>query len=193
MQAPYTREDLNALLGACAVGTAKGLRDRALVLTLLDTGLRAAEVVSLRVGDVNMRTGVAVVMGKGRKQRQVRVGSKARSAILRYLAARPSAIASDLLWTGYNRHGMKESGRLDVHGLQTFLVRLGVRAGVYPCAPHRFRRTFALWCLRDGCDLHSLRLMMGHADLTVLQRYLALSGEDIERAHRAHSPADKML
>ena len=62
-----------------------------------------------------------------------------------------------------------------------------------PCAPHRFRRTFTLWCLRDGMDLHSLRMLMGHSSLAVLQRYLALAGEDVERAHKAHSPADKLL
>ena len=73
------------------------------------------------------------------------------------------------------------------------LYRLGKRTGVRPCDPHRFRRTFALWCLRDGMDLHSLRVLMGHADLSILQRYLALAGEDIERAHIAHSPVDTLL
>jgi integrase/recombinase XerD len=71
--------------------------------------------------------------------------------------------------------------------------RLGEKAGVIPCYPHRFRRTFALWCLRDGMDLHSLRVLMGHSSLAVLQRYLALAGEDIERAHKLHSPVDKVL
>jgi integrase/recombinase XerD len=68
-----------------------------------------------------------------------------------------------------------------------------VLAGVEPCAPHRFRRTFALWCLRDGMDLHSLRMLMGHSTLAVLQRYLALAGEDLERVHKQHSPADRLL
>jgi len=72
-------------------------------------------------------------------------------------------------------------------------VRPGRAAGVRPCAPHRFRRTFALWCLRDGMDLHSLRLLMGHSNLTVLQRYLALASGDVERAHIAHSPVDNLL
>ena len=64
---------------------------------------------------------------------------------------------------------------------------------VFPALPHRFRRTFALWMLRDGCDLHSLRMLMGRSSLAVLQRYLALSGVDVERAHAAHSPADNLL
>jgi integrase/recombinase XerD len=73
------------------------------------------------------------------------------------------------------------------------LYGLGKGTGVQPCSPHRSRRLFALWCLRDGMDLHSLRVIMGHSDLSVLQRYLALAGEDIERAHKAHSPVDKLL
>ena len=49
-----------------------------------------------------------------------------------------------------------------------------------------------LWCLRGGMDLHSLRLWMSHSTLAVLQRYLALAGEDVEQAHVAHSPVDRL-
>ena len=136
---------------------------------------------------------LAVVMGKGGKQRQVRMGTKARAAIVRMLGYRENADASAPLWAGYDGLRGQEAGALSVHGLQTMLRRLGRAAGVEPCAPHRFRRTFALWCLRDGMDLHSLRMLMGHSSLAVLQRYLALAGEDVERAHKAHSPADKLL
>jgi len=61
-----------------------------------------------------------------------------------------------------------------------------------PCHPHRFRRTFALWWIRDGTDLHALRLLMGHRSLAVLQRYLPLAREDIESAHKIHSPVDNL-
>ena len=54
-------------------------------------------------------------------------------------------------------------------------------------------RAFALWCARDGVDLHSRRLPMGHSSLAVLQRCLALAGEDIERTHKLHSPVEKLL
>jgi len=122
----------------------------------------------------------------------VRVGAKARGAIIRMMGYRPQAKAGDALWPAFDAQG-RERGALTLSGLQTALRRLGARAGVVPSGPHRFRRTFALWCLRDGMDLHSLRLLMGHSDLTVLQRYLALAGEDVERAHAAHSPADRLL
>jgi integrase/recombinase XerD len=189
---PFTREDIGKLLAVCNTKTVLGGRNAAIVLTLLDTGLRAAEFCSLRIGDVNMRTGVTLVMGKGQKQRQVRIGNKARGAILRMLAYRSDARPGEPLWMAYSLQ-TRERGALSVHGLQSAIIRLGRAAGVRPCGPHRFRRTFALWCLRDGMDLEHLRKLMGHSTLAVLQRYLALTGEDIERAHAAHSPADNML
>ena len=189
---PFESEDVRRLLESCDRGSAIGARNYAIVLTLLDTGLRASELASLRVGDLDMRTGLATVFGKGEKQRTVRAGTKARSAIQHMLACRRDLEDGDPLWVAYGLPG-SETGPLSVHGLQSMLTRLGRRAGVAPCAPHRFRRTFALWMLRDGCDLHSLRMLMGHSSLDVLQRYLELGGEDIERAHIAHSPGDRIL
>ena len=190
--APFSADDIRRLLNRCEQATAIGARNHAIVATLLDTGLRATELASLRIGHVDMRSGLTSVFGKGGKQRQVRVGSRARSTLLRMLAYRDGLEPDGALWVGYDAQG-RERGALTVSGLQTVLVRLGARAGVKPCGPHRFRRTFALWCLRDGMDLHSLRMLMGHSSLDVLQRYLALAGEDIERAHIAHSPVDKLL
>ena len=189
---PFTPEGVRKLLAKCNRNAAMGARDCAIVLTLLDSGLRAAEFCNVRIGDLNMRSGLTTVLGKGQKQRTVRVGSKARAAIMRMLGFRRQIRASDPLWA--TCHGNDcESRALSKHGLQKMLRRLGRKAGVTPCAAHRFRRTFALWCLRDGMDLHSLRMLMGHSSPVVLQRYLALAGEDIERAHLAHSPVDRLL
>ena len=62
-----------------------------------------------------------------------------------------------------------------------------------PCDPHRLYRTFALWCLRDGMDVHSLNLLMGHTSLAFLQRPPGLAVEVMERPHRLHSPVDNLL
>jgi integrase/recombinase XerD len=178
---PFSPEDICKLLKVCNRKTDTGLRNYAIMLCLLDSGLRLAEFASLRLSDVNMRTGIVRVRkGKGGKQRQTRFGAKARGALVRFLGTRQCE-PGEPLWG------------LSARGIQIMLYRLGKRTGVLPCGPHRFRRTFALWCLRDGMDLHSLRVLMGHSDLSILQRYLALAGEDIERAHIAHSPVDTLL
>ncbi|MGQ9677415.1 MAG: tyrosine-type recombinase/integrase [Chloroflexota bacterium] len=189
---PFTVDDIQRLLAACERQTPRGARDYAIVLSLLDSGLRAAEFTSLKIGDLDMRSGLVTVIGKGRKQRQVRLGAKARAAIIRMLGYRGEVARTDPLWTAYSWDDVA-TGPLSQHGLRSVLQRLGKNAGVMPCSPHRFRRTFALWCLRDGMDIYDLAHLMGHSSLAVLQRYLALGGEDVERVHRAHSPADRLL
>jgi len=179
---PFSREDIEALLAACQGEFA--LRDQAIVLCLLDSGLRAAEFVDMNVGDVD-RDGMVRVHGKGMKDRFVRLGAQARKALLKYLAKR-KAKAGEPLWAG-------QQGRLTTSGLYQVVRRLGNRAGVKDCYTHRFRRTFAVWALRGGMNVHHLRAILGHADLNMALRYLALVKEDIAEAHKQASPVNHFL
>lgn len=180
MQPRFTSEEVKALL-ALSDSSPRGLRHRAIILGLLDSGLGASEFVSLKVDDVDMRTGLMTVVRKGNEHRRVRFGVKTRKGILKYLAGGKQG--SEALWRA-------QRGPLTLRGLESICKRLGEKAGV-KCHPHRFRRTFALCCLGDGLD--SLRLLMGHSALAVLQRYLALAVEDIESAQKPHSPVDNPL
>ena len=83
--------------------------------------------------------------------------------------------------------------RLTANGLRQIVTRIGERAGVAHCHPHTFRRTFALWSLRGGMDVHTLAALMGHADIHVLKQYLALTGSDLQRAHKEAGPVDRMF
>lgn len=190
--APFAPDDVQRLLAVCDRATAIGARNYAAVLMLLDTGLRVAELASLKIGQVDMRSGMVRVFGKGQKERTIRAGSKARAGILRMLGYRAGVQTGDPLWIAYDVQG-REVGALSVHGLQIMVQRLGRLAGVRPCGPHRFRRTFATWCLADGMDIEHLRRLMGHSSLAVLLKYLSLSNKDLERAHLEHSPVDRLL
>lgn len=181
---PFTRDDIAALLKACDQGRYK-LRDRAMILCLLDTGLRASEFVAMNVGDVD-QSGMVKVMGKGKKERYVRLGARARKAMLRYLAARDEARPGAPLWAG-------NKGRLTTSGLFQVMKRTGKRAGVWPVGPHRFRRTFATWSAKAGIDAHSLRFLLGHETLDVARHYVAMVKADIEEAHKRTSPVDNFL
>jgi len=182
---PFSREEVEKLLAACGKDL-WGLRDRAMILCLLDTGLRASEFVAMNVGDVSSKDGMVKVYGKGKKERFVRLGAQSRKAVLRYLAERGETQPGDPLWVG-------RKGRLTTSGLFQAMKRLGKRAGVWPVGPHRFRRTFAVWCLRGGMDPYSLKALMGHADLQMVQQYLKLVREDVEAAHKQASPVDRLL
>ena len=190
---PYSPDEVQSLLSACDRLTLTGARNYAILLTLLDTGLRAAELLSLRINSFDPDTGLTRIMGKGRKEREVRMGVKARQALRRYLILRKDYRRDDPLWAMLDFKGGATQLPLQMRGLQMMLWRLGDETNVHPCSPHRFRRTFALWCLRSGMDVFSLKLLMGHSTLSTALRYLDLNGQDVERAHKAHSPADGLL
>lgn len=176
-----SKEDVQKLLAVCLAG-----RDRCLLMALLDTGCRAGEFVALDIEDLDLATGaVQVRRGKGGKPRTVYLGAKTRRLLLRYLRSHPPTGA---LWLSLNT-----GQRLTIEGLRMLLRRLGKRASVAHCHPHTFRRTFALWSLRAGMNIYVLQRLMGHEDLTVLRRYLALVEADLQAAHARYGPVDAFL
>lgn len=180
----FAPEDVRKLLRACTTA-----RDVALVMFMLDTGLRASEIVALTVGDVDRATGaVQVKQGKGRKDRVVFLGAKTLRVLHKYLRGRAGLAPAAPLWLTEKR---KE--QLTLSGLEKFCDRLEARSGVKYCHPHTFRRTFALWSLRAGMNVYALQQLMGHSDLTVLRRYLNLVETDLADAHRQYGAVDSML
>lgn len=153
---------------------------------MLDTGCRAQEFVDLDLEDVNVVSGeVHIKHGKGDKSRVVFLGQKAKRALKVYLYQRSDP--NPALWIN------DEQNRLSYSGLRQIIRRRAKRAGVKEPALHSFRRAFAINMLRSGVDIYSLRQLMGHADIQVLQRYLKLEPSDLAAAHQRGSPVDKSL
>jgi integrase/recombinase XerD len=184
----FSAEHVKALLSACE-HSAEPERDRAIVLTLLDTGVRAAELCNLTLDDLDRATGALQVRrGKGGKGRVVYLGARAKRALLRYLLNRTHEPATAPLFPSQTT-----GQRLTPNSLLLLCRRLGQRADVPNCHPHTFRRTFALESLRAGMDLARLAGLMGHADLQIVRQYLALVEHDLADAHRQHGPVDALL
>ena len=193
-QEPLEPADLNAvraMIADCAVALNKadckflGIRDKAILLMLLDTGLRASELLSLTPGNINPVTGVIqLIQGKGGKSRTVYIGRKARQALRRYLR---EVNPDGFLWVNISGEPLTRSG------LRQMLQERAKRAGVAYQTAHSFRRLFALSMLRAGVDIYSLQLLMGHADIQVLRRYLKLTDQDTLAAHIKGSPVDKLV
>lgn len=164
-------------------------RDRALLLFLLDSGARLGETAALTVADVDLASGRVRLrtQTKSRRPRTVYLGNVAAGAMAAWLRERPAA-PHDALWTA--AVGDAAITRI---GVQEIVKRAGRRVGVKPCAPHRFRRTFAAWSLRSGADVAAVAEMLGHSDVGMLKHYAALIDDDLKRAHDVHSPADNFL
>ena len=171
------------MLSTCDT-TFLGKRNRAILLCLLDTGLRARELLSIDLQDVNLITGsITLRQGKGGKPRTVFVGKESRKAVRSYLRERNDNLHA--LWLTDC-----PSKRLAYGGLRALLERHASLAGIEAPSAHDFRRAFALTMLRNGTDLVSLARLMGHTNLKVLQRYLKQLPDDLQEAHRRGSPVD---
>lgn len=179
-------EDVKAMLETCG-GNFTGVRDKAILLCLLDSGARAREFLALNISDVDFVSGaVDIRKGKGGKSRTVFVGKKSRKALRAYIRLRGDV--DPALWV------TKDNGtRLAVPSLRQLLTRRAELAGVAMASAHDFRRSFALALLRAGVDIFSIQKLMGHAGLDVLRRYLAQNDEDARIAHDKGSPVDGVL
>ncbi len=203
----FTKEELEKIMKACVymreaqTETRKKFtmrrpsahRDQAIVLVLLDTGLRATELCSLIVNDVDLKTGKVTVRhgvaggAKGGKGRTVYLGKVARKAVWRYLAGREDGDdpKASLFISHADRPFNKDS-------LRVLINRLGERAEVQKTYPHKFRHTFAITYLRSGGDVFTLQSLLGHGTLDMVRHYAQIAEVDVEQAHRKASPADNM-
>lgn len=184
--APVELSDVRKLINVCQ-GDFLGLRDRAIFLTLLDTGARAREFLAVNLRQVNLTVGsILIAHGKGAKPRTVYTSRKTRKAIRSYLRIRFDD--SEALWITDD-----SKKRLSYSGLRGMIVRRSKEAGVSPHPGlHDFRRGFALECLRNGMDLMSVATLLGHSDLKTVRRYLRLVDDDLRNAHNKYSPVDSL-
>lgn len=178
------REDFWKLVGACDPQTNKGRRDVAILLFLLDTGVRAGELCGLTRENVDLRARTARVIGKARRFRTVFFGVETALAMNRYDKRRPRGYDSTYFFTGHR------DKPLTVFGLRQLVVRLGHKTGVAgPLNPHSFRHTMATNYLRNGGDPATLQRILGHTDIsTTIRNYSHLVTDDLRAAHERFSP-----
>lgn len=126
-------------------------------------------------------------MGKGAKERVVRIGKTTQKAILRYLLMRTDPYPC--LWVTEERRPLKGKG------VQMAIKRLCHRANIKDTTPgpHTFRHTSAINYLRNGGDVFTLQVMLGHSTLQMTRRYVStLGADDLFRVHQKASPVDNL-
>jgi len=185
---PYSPEEVGKILSVCDERSALGARDRAIVLLLLDCGLRLNELVQLELGDVDFEEQrIRVRCGKGNKQRVVRFGERAKEAVWDYV--------------GYYRGGeegqlfrsSKAGQPLTRNLVRVRMQRLGRVSGVPKTHAHRFRHTFATWAIENDARELDVQYLLGHSTPAMVRRYSATyNAEKAARAHARWSPGDML-
>jgi integrase len=158
--------DIAKLLNA-----ADTVRDKLVVSMLADTGLRRAELCSVRWGDVDLERDTIRVWGKGAKQRVVRYGPATRQLLELWHQDSGTNVSGPVL-------AMKPTG------LQDVLKRLATQTGI-KCNPHAFRRTFACESVRNGLNVFYVQSLLGHSSLTMTRIYCdQVNSEDAIKAYK---------
>lgn len=173
---PFSAVEIDRMRSVCSRPL-----DRAIIETLLSSGVRRKELCNLKVTDVDLDKRILTVRhGKGGKDRIVYISDVAAEHIRIYLSKRK--IKSDVLFVSQISKAEYTPG-----GMLEMVVRIGAKAQVEGAYPHRFRRTFATEMFRRGMDIHAISKLMGHSNIATTQRYIYTADDQLQAEYRKYS------
>ncbi|MFC1916388.1 tyrosine-type recombinase/integrase [Chloroflexota bacterium] len=166
--------------------TFEGIRNKAIILILVDCGLRLGELLNLKILDINMEQQLLKVDGKT-GERVVRFGSTSAKSLKKYLKNRARIDGNnDSLWLTSEGVTLKDSS------VETLFIKLAKKTGIR-VHPHLLRHTFATMWLKNGGDSLMLQRLLGHTTLMMTNRYCQAVGcYDAVEAHKQYSPVDNI-
>jgi len=182
-------EEIRAILGVLAPVNSSNARNQTIIMLLIDTGLRMGELINLKLDDVHMNEGLLKVMGKGKKERIVPMGSNAQRALQRYLFRyRPKPLHSGInnVFLSLLRMPLTENS------IKLVFSRLAKKSGVVRLHAHLCRHTFATRFLINGGDVFTLQQILGHSTLEMVRHYVNLAANHVAIQHQRFSPLDRL-
>ncbi|WP_411844418.1 tyrosine recombinase XerC [Salinicoccus sp. HZC-1] len=178
--------EINALFEGLNQNSSMYNRDSALLELLYATGIRASELLSLKLSNIDFNHSIIKVTGKGGKERVIPFGERASHALQNYIEAHRDAI--DLCGSLWINH---RNGPLTSRGLRYVLdMMVKKSASDFHIHPHKIRHSFATHMLNNGADLRAVQELLGHESLSTTQRYTHVSKEQLRKTYLKHHPAN---
>lgn len=170
---------------ATALKKISSRRNKVIVRFILDSGVRASELLALNVGDVDFETGVVTILqGKQQKDRLTYIGATTRKDLKKYILECDSTEALFVSERNFNK-------RLTMQGLMSVFRLIQEETGVGVTA-HTLRRTMATKAIENGMNIYVLAKMLGHVDTQMLRKYAVVSRKTIQEQSKQFSVVDHL-
>ncbi|HOP32484.1 MAG TPA: site-specific tyrosine recombinase XerD [Candidatus Hydrothermia bacterium] len=182
-----TEEEVNKLLETPNLDTPKGIRDRAILEFMYATGVRVSELTNLKLQDLLFDEKIARIRGKGGKERIVPFNDYAEKFLLLYIYEARSKIlkkrGEDKVFLNLRGNPISRVSIWKI--LKEYTLKAGISKNIYP---HILRHTFATHMLKNGCDLRTLQLFLGHSSMITTQIYTHLDRKYLREVHKKFHP-----
>ena len=179
--------EIELLLNQPSASTPIGIRDKAMIELLYATGVRVSELVHLKISDVDLSVGYIKVKGKGAKERFVPIGEKAVSVLKEYIEKARSKFdkkrGSPYLFL--NNRGKPFSRQGFWKMLKSYAKKAGIKKRI---TPHIIRHSFATHLIKNGADLRSVQMMLGHSDISTTQIYTHIDRSYLKEVYNRCHP-----
>ena len=164
-----------------------GQRNRAIVEVLYGTGMRVSELVNLKLSNIFFKENIIKIIGKGNKERFVPLGRVASNEIREYLKIRDNLIIdskfSDIVFL--NRYGRGLTRSMIFKIISDGYKRIGLNKKI---SPHTLRHSFATHLLKNGADLRTIQIILGHESITTTEIYTHLDTYHLEEVLKKYHP-----
>nr|WP_013933263.1 tyrosine-type recombinase/integrase [Pseudoalteromonas sp. SANK 73390]CBK62711.1 intA [Pseudoalteromonas sp. SANK 73390] len=161
------------------------LRDKAIFHLLIGCGLRRFELSSLRVEQIDKDTNHLIILGKGNKEREVKLHDITYQALNEWLSVHPNgqgALFIRLVKNGQPFYKMSDTKGLSGHAIYNLCKKYALISETQRIPPHSLRRSYATWLYNNGADLKVISVLLGHSSIKTTEIYIKHTQEDIDHA-----------
>lgn len=186
---PLIDQEISQITSSINQNSPTGSRNHAIFVTALDNGLRASEIADITLEQLDLKGGFVKVMGKGSKERIVPIGDYVKMTLWTYIdkvRPEPTIIGCDNLFLSPN------GKPITANTIKLVFSRLAKSSGVQRLHAHLCRHTFAINYLLNGGDIFSLREILGHTTLEMVNHYLHFTRSQLTAQHHKYSPMDRL-
>jgi len=186
---PLTDGEISRITSSINQDSPTGSRNHVIFVTALDNGLRASEIANINLGQLDLEKGFVKVMGKGSKERIVPIGDYVKMMLWSYI----NKVRAEPTVTGCDNLFLSTTGEpITANTIKLVFSRLAKISGVKRLHAHLCRHTFAINYLLNGGDIFSLREILGHTTLEMVNHYLHFTRSQLTAQHHKYSPMDKL-